>query len=276
MDEGEAFFLLCTIVEDILPNYYSKTMIGSLVDVQVFDILVQRYQPNIYKAITDVANTACFGVTWFMCLFIGCLPWDCTLRALDIIFSEGSRGLFIVGLAVLHSSKNNIFATNPDDLLFFLKTEIAESVDLKSFNSFLHFYAEIITDGDIESFRKEQTPVVLSNLKSFESLDPSISAVPDQDEEMTEYQQFESRMKLVKDTLGFDKSTSFSQTFQEETQKTIRGRARSGSNTLKVPKLRQIARSADTEIISPRVSAVRSRSGVLEEMLDFVLPNKDK
>lgn len=274
MDEEPAFFLLCTIVEDILPNYYSKSMIGSLIDVKVFDNLVSKYQPKIYAKISEVANTPCFAVTWFMCIFIGCLPWDCTLRALDIVLSFGSRGLFTVGLAVLHTNINEIFDSDPDDLLSFLKNGLKDSLNIDTFNHFLHFYSGILSDKEIEQLRAEQAPIIVSQLETLE-----VDSVPLNNDylvdEISEYEQFEIRMNLVKKAFG-DDNKSFSQTFAETKKaETFRARAkssrtRSWTTSRNLPKLRQIAKQTEStgDITSPRTA--RNSSDLVEEMLDFV------
>lgn len=58
MNEEEAFFLLCTICEDILPDYYSHglQLMGSIVDQQIFASLVQQYFPDLEKHLESVYN----------------------------------------------------------------------------------------------------------------------------------------------------------------------------------------------------------------------------
>jgi len=40
LNEEEAFFLLITLVEDMLKGYYTKEMLGSCVDQRVFEVII--------------------------------------------------------------------------------------------------------------------------------------------------------------------------------------------------------------------------------------------
>lgn len=158
--------MLCTIVEDILPDYYSKSMIGSLVDVQVFDLLVQKYQPQLYTKISKSASIACIAVPWFMCLFIGNLPWNSTLKAIDLILTEGSRGIFIIGLALLHSCKDNILPISDESLLHYLRKGLQDCIDLKAYQGYVHYYHQNLTNQEINDLRFTQRPKVLSEIET--------------------------------------------------------------------------------------------------------------
>jgi len=41
MSEEEAFWCLCSICEDLMEDYYSSSMLGSIVDQHVFQELVK-------------------------------------------------------------------------------------------------------------------------------------------------------------------------------------------------------------------------------------------
>jgi hypothetical protein len=47
MPEEEAFWLLCTVCEDMLPEYYTKALLGSQVDQYIFCSLVSNNLPAI-------------------------------------------------------------------------------------------------------------------------------------------------------------------------------------------------------------------------------------
>lgn len=54
MSEEEAFWLLCTICEDIVPDYYNKQLLGSIIDQQIFTQLVSIYLPEIDEHLKKV------------------------------------------------------------------------------------------------------------------------------------------------------------------------------------------------------------------------------
>jgi hypothetical protein len=49
MDEEDAFFLLITIVEQLLPaDYYTKSMVGTYVDQFVLAHIIKKFLPKIH------------------------------------------------------------------------------------------------------------------------------------------------------------------------------------------------------------------------------------
>ncbi len=50
MDEEDAFFLLVTIVEQLLPSdYYTKSMVGTYVDQFVLAHIIKKFLPKIHS-----------------------------------------------------------------------------------------------------------------------------------------------------------------------------------------------------------------------------------
>jgi len=52
MSEEEAFWLLTVICEELLPDYYSSLMIGSVLDQQVLSILLAEHMPALAAHLT--------------------------------------------------------------------------------------------------------------------------------------------------------------------------------------------------------------------------------
>merc|ERR1712137_262282 len=166
MPEEDAFFLLCAIVEDILPEYYSKSMIGSLVDLQVFDELVRDHLPLIHDHLQmAVGGVVLVTVPWFMCLFIHCLPWKSTFRALDLIFSEGSRALFVIGLAVLKTCERQILELEGDALLALLKENLVHSLPTGELQKNIKMYDPIVTVDLIMELREIHRPLLIGDME---------------------------------------------------------------------------------------------------------------
>ena len=50
MQEEDAFWLLVTVVEKLLPSdYYTQSMVGTYVDQFVLAHIIKRHLPNIHK-----------------------------------------------------------------------------------------------------------------------------------------------------------------------------------------------------------------------------------
>jgi TBC1 domain family member 8/9 len=79
--EELAFWTLCTIVEKLLPDYYSPSMLGAMVDQQVFESLVEQHLPELNSHLRKLGvPLPLVSVPWFLCLFIGFLPWKVRFR----------------------------------------------------------------------------------------------------------------------------------------------------------------------------------------------------
>ncbi|PRP74767.1 hypothetical protein PROFUN_06628 [Planoprotostelium fungivorum] len=116
--EEAAFWLLCTLCEDIVPEYYSKVLVGTMVDMKIVDELVQSLYPRIFKHTTKLGITPGDITTpWFMCLFVGYLPIEATNRILDALFYRGRPILFHVAMAIFGSAEQSILTVkNPKQL----------------------------------------------------------------------------------------------------------------------------------------------------------------
>lgn len=101
-----------------------------------------------------------------MSLFIHCLPWDATFQALDLIFSDGSRALFIISLATLHSCKSEILGLFNDDLLEYFKTTITYQLDIEKFRKYLKFYDSLIQTDQILKLRKKFRPTIVKRIRT--------------------------------------------------------------------------------------------------------------
>ena len=54
--EEKVFWVMCAIVEDLLPNYYSADMIGSMVDQSVLAFLCKKRMPKLDAKLVSLWN----------------------------------------------------------------------------------------------------------------------------------------------------------------------------------------------------------------------------
>ncbi len=79
MSEEAAFWMLTTICEDLVPEYYSKALVGSIVDQQLFEQLLEKHMPDIANHFRTLGiSVGIISCAWFMCLFIGFVPLEVT------------------------------------------------------------------------------------------------------------------------------------------------------------------------------------------------------
>ncbi|CAE7666080.1 TBC1D2 [Symbiodinium sp. CCMP2456] len=103
-DEESAFWILCSLVEDMLPeNYYTRNMIGVRVDMMVLNSLVMRHLPTLHAHFVEhEVDLSPFTMGWFLCLYVNTVPNPSLHRVLDCLLHEGSKVLFRTALAILH------------------------------------------------------------------------------------------------------------------------------------------------------------------------------
>jgi hypothetical protein len=110
MGEEDAFFLLCAVIEDLNPNVYRRSLVGALVEQQIFDEMVKTLYPRLAKHIaTQGFDLSISTTSWWLCLFIGVLSHETVLVVLDAFFEEGNALLLRVGLALLSLSEEALF-----------------------------------------------------------------------------------------------------------------------------------------------------------------------
>jgi len=101
-EEAAAFWLLTTLLEKILPDYYSSGMKGLLVDTEVIAELVRIRDPLVHQHLLKLGITWPLLCTkWFICLFVDVLPVETVLRVWDCMFYEGSKVLLRVGITLI-------------------------------------------------------------------------------------------------------------------------------------------------------------------------------
>ncbi|CAH1643266.1 unnamed protein product [Spodoptera littoralis] len=112
-NEETSFWLLKVLVEKILPDYYTKTMDGLIVDIEVLSELVKSKVPDVHQHVINLGLPwAVITTKWFVCLFAEVLPIETVLRIWDCLFYEGSKILFRVCLTLIRQNRQKIMSCN--------------------------------------------------------------------------------------------------------------------------------------------------------------------
>ncbi|KAJ1510480.1 TBC1 domain member 9 [Coelomomyces lativittatus] len=99
--EEDAFWILCHIVEGILPDHYSKTLIGSVTDQKVFERLLEQHQPKLAKHLKGLqVELSTLTISWFVALFLSTLPFRLGQVVLDFFLLRKEVFLFQLSLAI--------------------------------------------------------------------------------------------------------------------------------------------------------------------------------
>ncbi|CRK32900.1 hypothetical protein BN1708_016186, partial [Verticillium longisporum] len=185
MSEAQAFFLLSSLCDRLVPGYYSTTMYGTLLDQKVFESLVEQTMPVLWEHLvkSDV-QLSVVSLPWFLSLYVNSMPLIFAFRVLDVFFVEGPKVLFQVGLAILRINGEELLdATDDGAFISVLKsyfTRLDESAHPKSENPKLRGVTKFqelmvvafkefsqITHNSITESRLKNKDAVLNNIESF-------------------------------------------------------------------------------------------------------------
>lgn len=101
----DAFWLLTTIVENVLPqHYYDHSLLASRADQQVLRQYVAEVLPKLSTHLDGLGiELEALTFQWFLSVFTDCLSAEALFRVWDVIFcfNDGSTFLFQVALALL-------------------------------------------------------------------------------------------------------------------------------------------------------------------------------
>ncbi|KYQ91725.1 hypothetical protein DLAC_07507 [Tieghemostelium lacteum] len=131
MSEHEAYWMLVSIIEDLLPTeYFTTTMIDSSVDVRfVFDDLLQKKLPRLHQHLQISNLTLPLIITqWFLCIMATTTPTETTFRIWDVFFSEGSKVLFRVALSFFKMNEEKLLTCRDYTTLYNLIKKIPNGI----------------------------------------------------------------------------------------------------------------------------------------------------
>ncbi|KAJ6634825.1 Small G protein signaling modulator 3 like, partial [Pseudolycoriella hygida] len=107
MEEEDAFWLMATIVEDLLPaSYYSSTLLGVQADQRVMQTLIANYLTVVDETLKchDI-ELSLITLHWFLTIFANVVHFRILLRIWDWFFYEGSIVLFQLTLGMLKTKE---------------------------------------------------------------------------------------------------------------------------------------------------------------------------
>ena len=167
LEEENCFWILSTICEDILPKYYSSAMVGSQIDQELFEKLLEKCLPAVFTHLNQISfPISVITQPWFLCLFIGFIPIEQVLRILDCLFSEGISILFKVCLAMFKLEEAKILKYNRMEQIFVLWKERKWK---SSMDDVLYFalveFADVISNKEIEEMRNSVQFKAMENVE---------------------------------------------------------------------------------------------------------------
>lgn len=183
MSEEKTYWMISAVCEDMLPEYYAPSMIGCTTDQAVFEYLLKKRMPELhYHFINLNIPITLITIPWLLCIFIGFLPWEVTLRILDCFFYSGRHILFQIGLSIFKIYSLEILECDDSvDVIEILKNTDISCDDLfevafgefnditSNFIDVLHkqLRAQVVRDLQIKLEKRKQTAALQLSRKHF-------------------------------------------------------------------------------------------------------------
>ncbi|EPY49720.1 GTPase activating protein Gyp2 [Schizosaccharomyces cryophilus OY26] len=185
--EEQAYFLFSQLSELYIPGYYGKLIHGLLLDLTVFEYVLQQALPHLYQKISEMKmDLKLITINWFFSLFIKDLRLDYAMRILDYFITNGPCVLFQTALALFKINAQGILNAADDASIMkvfqdcfaninseYLTTEIGStnskpiSCTFSQLQAIAFEYFDFITNSYILAKRTEFRETVLTSLKLF-------------------------------------------------------------------------------------------------------------
>ncbi|CAF1309958.1 unnamed protein product [Adineta steineri] len=160
-EEEDTFWMMCTIVEDLLPGqYYSVSLYGAQVDIRVFRYLIEQHLPNIHNVLNiyDIELVlTCFQ--WFLTLYSNVFHIKFTFRLWDYFFLYGSVILFQLGLIMFKKYEKTFLEFTNSTQIFNFICELPQLFEYE-YGTNEEIFHELpnlfnLTSETIDSYRKK-------------------------------------------------------------------------------------------------------------------------
>ncbi|EPX70922.1 GTPase activating protein Gyp2 [Schizosaccharomyces octosporus yFS286] len=185
--EEQAYFLFSQISQLYVPGYYGKLIHGLLLDLTVFEYVLQQTLPHLYQKLSEMKmDLRLITINWFFSLFIKDFRLDYAMQIFDWFIVNGPNVLFQIALALFKINAQGILNAVDDASVVkvfqdcfakinseFLVTYSEDTTTQPLSSTFLQLqaiafeYFDFITNGYIVAKRTEYRETVLTSLKLF-------------------------------------------------------------------------------------------------------------
>ncbi|KAL1493468.1 hypothetical protein ABEB36_011515 [Hypothenemus hampei] len=131
MEEENSFWIMVTIVEDLLPaSYYSSTLLGIQADQKVLRNLISNYLTDTDEVLRNHdIELSLITMQWFLTLFANIVHMKILLRIWDLFFFDGSLVLFQVTLAMIKMKEAHLKTLENSAQIFNALSDIPGDID---------------------------------------------------------------------------------------------------------------------------------------------------
>lgn len=166
LEEEDAFWLMCTIVEDLLPaSYYSSTLIGVQADQRVLVSLISCILPDLDVVLKEHdIELSLITLHWSLTLYASVVHTKILLRIWDLFFYEGSVVLFQVTLGMLKIKEPDLQVLENSAQIFNALSDIPGEVDdVDKLFEVSYEIAGSLTDMALETHRRKHLAYLMAD-----------------------------------------------------------------------------------------------------------------
>lgn len=183
MEEEDTFWIMSTIVEDLLPaSYYSSTLIGIQADQRVLRTLIVNYLPDVDLVLKEHdIELSLITLHWFLTLFASVVHMKILLRVWDLFFFDGSLVLFQVTLGMLKIKEPNLKELENSAQIFNALSDIPGDIDdVEQLLEVSFNVASSLNDVIIETHRRRHLAYLMADQGALVGNPESASNLPKQ------------------------------------------------------------------------------------------------
>nr|XP_030711739.1 small G protein signaling modulator 3 isoform X6 [Globicephala melas] len=178
LEEEDAFWMMCAIIEDLLPaSYFSTTLLGVQTDQRLLRHLIVQYLPRLDRLLQEHdIELSLITLHWFLTAFASVVHIRLLLRLWDLFFYEGSLVLFQATLGMLCLKEEELIQSENSASIFNTLSDIPsqmEDADLLLGEAMR--LAGSLTDVAVESQRRKHLAYLLADQGQLLGASPTAS-----------------------------------------------------------------------------------------------------
>ncbi|XP_023077683.1 small G protein signaling modulator 3 isoform X1 [Piliocolobus tephrosceles] len=166
LEEEDTFWMMCAIIEDLLPaSYFSTTLLGVQTDQRVLRHLIVQYLPRLDKLLQEHdIELSLITLHWFLTAFASVVDIKLLLRIWDLFFYEGSRVLFQLTLGMLHLKEEELIQSENSASIFNTLSDIPSQMeDVELLLGVAMRLAGSLTDVAVETQRRKHLAYLIAD-----------------------------------------------------------------------------------------------------------------
>ncbi|ELU16805.1 hypothetical protein CAPTEDRAFT_177453 [Capitella teleta] len=166
LEEEDAFWLMCAIIEDLLPaSYFSSTLIGVQADQRVLRQLLVNYLPDLdLKLKEHDIELSLISLHWFLTSFASVVHMKVLLRVWDLFFYEGSTILFQITLGMLKMKESELLGLDNSAQIFNALSDVPGDVqDVEELIEMSFSTASSLTDVIVDTHRRKHLAYLMAD-----------------------------------------------------------------------------------------------------------------